>query len=181
MAQTRKTGRRIIQVLIALVVVADLGLAVVNWRISQTPAETRLDQIRSLRHERDLLALDKQNAENIRRDLPGVQKQCADFFQQQLRPSEGGYSAISSDLGTLARDAGLQISATRFRQKPVEKHGVEEVSVSLNMEGQYPGLVGFINALEHSHNFYMLDSLTLDSSAGGVLRLSVELRTYFRS
>jgi Tfp pilus assembly protein PilO len=63
----------------------------------------------------------------------------------------------------------------------VDKHGVNELSINVTMEGPYPSLVSFINALERSGNFYLLDNLALDSSANGMLRLSLELRTYFRA
>lgn len=181
MTKSRRIGRFVIVSFIALILLADVALGVVNWRISLSPASSIDDQIRGLRRERDLLSLDRKGGETIRRDLPQVQKQCDDFFQQQLRPSEGGYSAISADLGTIAKDAGLLVESTRFRQKAVEKHGVDEITIGLTMEGAYPALVNFINSLERSNNFYVLDSLTLDSTVGGTLRLSLELRTYFRS
>ncbi len=181
MAQTRKVGKSIIVVIIGLILATDAVLAVVNWRLSLAPASSMEDQIRTLRRERDLLSLDRKAGDTIRHDLPAVQKECDDFFQQQLRPSEGGYSAISADLGKIAKDSGLQVNSTRFRQKAIEKHGVDEITIGLTMEGAYPALVSFINSLERSNNFYVLDSLTLDSTAGGTLRLSLELRTFFRS
>jgi hypothetical protein len=49
------------------------------------------------------------------------------------------------------------------------------------MQGAYPSLVSFINGLERSKSFYLLDSLSLDSSTDGLLKLNLELRTYFRS
>ncbi len=84
-------------------------------------------------------------------------------------------------MGGMAQESGLQLNSTRFKQHEVTKHGVNEIAISLNMEGPYPSLVSFINALERSNNFYMLDTLGLDTSTNGVLRLTLELRTYFRS
>lgn len=181
MAQSRKIGKTIIVVAIAVVLVADVALAVVNWRLSLSPASSMDDQIHALRRTRELLTLDRKNGDSIRHDLPAVQKQCDEFFQQQIRSSEGGYSAISADLGSIAKASGLQVDSTRFRQKAVEKHGVDEITIGMTMEGAYPALVSFINSIERSNNFYVLDSLTLDSTSGGTLRLSLELRTYFRS
>ena len=54
--------------------------------------------------------------------------------------------------------------------------------MSATVEGAYPGLVKFINGLERSQNFYLLDSLALASGMGGTgVRLNLQLRTYFRS
>jgi len=52
---------------------------------------------------------------------------------------------------------------------------------SAGVEGDYEGLIQFLNKLEHSENFYVLDSLALASSTAGKLRLNVQLRTYFRT
>src|SRR5579862_807076 len=181
MTKSPKIGRTIIVAIIANVIDADVALAFVNWQISLSPASSMGDQLKTLARERELLTLDRKNGDAIRRDLPEVQKECDDFFQHELRPSEAGYSAISADLGTIAKESGLQVDSTHFRQKTVEKRGVEEITIGLTMEGAYPALVSFINSLERSNNFYVLDSLTLDSTTGGTLRLSLQLRTYFRS
>jgi Tfp pilus assembly protein PilO len=175
-----KRRRLTIQIAIALVLLADLALVGVNWQLRLAP-RTAGDQLRVLRHQQELMTLDLRRAEAIRRDLPAVQRQCDEFFQKQLRPSDGGYSTILADLGGMARESGLQLNSTRFKQHEVTKHGVNEITISLNMEGPYPSLVSFINALERSDNFYMLDTLGLDTSTNGVLRLTLELRTYFRS
>jgi hypothetical protein len=47
-------------------------------------------------------------------------------------------------------------------------------------------VVRFINGLEHSGNFYVLDGLALAGSGSGSvgdmrLKLNLQLRTYFRS
>jgi hypothetical protein len=41
--------------------------------------------------------------------------------------------------------------------------------------------VRFINGLERSKNFYVLDGLSLAAGSGGNLRLNLRLRTYFRT
>ena len=38
----------------------------------------------------------------------------------------------------------------------------------------------FINALERSDSFYILDRLALAASTNGQVRLNLQLRTYFR-
>jgi len=180
MIVTSQKRRLFFQGLILVVMLADLVLVGINWKLSLSPS-TSGEELRSLQRERELMQLDLKNAQSIRRDLPAVQRQCDDFFEKELRPSEGGYSQIVSDLGTIAREAGLQIEATRFHPQGLEKHGVNELSINLSMEGPYPSLVTFINALERSGNFYLLDNLALDSSNNGQLRLNLQLRTYFRS
>lgn len=175
-----KSRKQAIRIVIGLILVLDLALIGVNWKLASSPDSSR-DEVRLLRRRRDLMAADNRRADAIRKSLPDVQAETASFFQDDLRPADTGYSSVEEDLGALAKDSGLQITSTRFRQHVVEKRGVEEISIMVSMEGPYPSLVSFINGLERSGNFYVLDSLSLDSSTGGTLKLNLEMRTYFRS
>jgi Tfp pilus assembly protein PilO len=159
--------------------VAWYALVVVNWRLASS-ATTPGEEVRELRRRRDVMAADIRRAELIRAGLPSVETETASFMQKDLRPDTAWSSSIVEDLGTLAKDSGLQITSTHFRQKTIDKRGVDEITITISMQGAYPSLVSFINALERSNNFYLLDSLSLDSSSEGTLRLNLTLRTYFR-
>lgn len=180
MTISTKSRKLAIQVIIGLILVLDIGLAVVNWRMSSSQ-DSPGAEARALRRRRDLIAADIRRAEEIRKSLPSVESQTNTFFQKDLRPAEAGYSSLVDDLGKLAKETGLEITSTHFRQRVLDKRNVEEVSITVAMQGAYPSLVSFINGLERSGSFYLLDSLTLDSSSEGTLRLNLELRTYFRS
>jgi len=169
-----------IRAIVVLILVLDGALVAVNFRLSNSP-EATTEQLRQLRRKRDFMAADIRRAVEIRKSLPDVEAQTATFYSKVLRPANVGSSSVIADLDALARDSGLQITSTNFREKAVEKRGVEEVAISISMTGAYPSLVSFINGLERSGSFYLLDSLSLDSSTEGLLRLNLELRTYFRS
>jgi Tfp pilus assembly protein PilO len=180
MTMSSKTRKNAIRGIIAVVLLLDLVLIGLNWRLSSSPDSSR-EQLHAMQRERDLLAADNRRAEAIRKSLPDVQTETLAFMRDDLKPAGIEYSSILDDLGSLAKDSGLQISSTRFRQRPVEKRGVDEIAITFSLEGPYPSLVSFINNLERSKSFYVLDSLSLDSSSPGTLRLNVEMRTYCRS
>jgi Tfp pilus assembly protein PilO len=177
---TMKRRKVIIRAVVALVLILDGALIAANYRLTASPEATS-DELRLLRRHRDLMAADIRRASDIRKSLPDVEAQSSTFYEKDLRPEGTGYSSALADLDSLAHQAGLQITSAHYREKGIEKRGVNEVSISISMEGAYPSLVSFINGLERSGNFYLLDSLSLDSSSEGNLRLSLELRTYFRS
>ena len=178
-AQHRKNA---IRWAIALVVLLDLLLIVVNWRASPTDPKALQRHKSVQQRQHDLLAADVNRAANIRQSLPAVQQQSDEFFARELREASSGYSSVVADLGAIAKEAGLNTSAVTFRQREIANRGVVEVEVSATVEGAYPSLVKFIKGLERSHNFYVLDSLALASGLGGTgVRLNLQLRTYFRS
>jgi len=179
MAINTKSGKNIIRFIIGIILLADIALIFVNWHLASSTA-TPGEEVRALRRRRDVMAADIRRAELIRAGLPSVETETASFMQKDLRPDAAWSSSIVEDLAALARDSGLQIISTEhFRQKPIENRGVDEITITISMQGAYPSLVSFINALERSKNFYLLDSLSLDSSSEGTLKLNLALRTYF--
>ncbi len=165
---------------LAAVLAVDLVLLVIHWRPTESPQAQKRDEDH-LEVERKLLAADVDRAWSIRRRLPDIQREADEFFAKELREASTGYSAIVADLGGVAQQAGLQTDSITFKQRDVPNRGVIEVEVAAVVDGSYPSLITFINGLERSSNFYVLDSLSLASSAGGNLKLNLQLRTYFRS
>jgi Tfp pilus assembly protein PilO len=180
MNEAIQARKRVIRWVLGVVLALDLVLLLLNLRPAASPQEQRLQEDR-LQRQHDLLAADVRRATEIQQRLPQVQRECDEFFGKELREASTGYSSIVADLGALAREAGLHTSAVTFRQHDVSNRAVVEVEVTTTVEGDYPSLVSFINGLERSRNFYLLDSLQLASSTAGSLKLNLQLRTYFRS
>jgi hypothetical protein len=63
----------------------------------------------------------------------------------------------------------------------VKDRGVTLVTVLDSVDGDYPAIIQFINGLERSKYFYLLNDLHLDTALAGAIRLHLELRTYFRT
>jgi len=176
----RKSTQKLIRWFLGAVLVADLALAAVNWQIAAAPRDPE-DELRLLRQQSALLAADVARAQNIRAELPEVERNSGVFFQEQIAPSQSGYSALIENLGEMAGAAGVRTGNVTFRQGSPDKRGVIEVEIGASVNGEYPNIVRFINGLEHSDTFYVLDSLTLAADTGGGLGLNLRLRTYFRT
>lgn len=174
-----KRWKRAVKLALALVLLADAGLAIYVWRAGAVPAAQEEERAR-LRLLYDQMGSDVRRAQAIRESLPAVRRDCDTFFEEQFLEAARGYSAVVADLGAIARRAGVAASNVRFSQRELEARGVIEVSVDAVAEGDYRSLVRFINGLERSENFYLLESLALGSTAGGRIKLNLGLKTYFR-
>ncbi len=175
-----KRTKRIIRVILGIVVAADIVLAGVNWQMAEAN-RTPQAELNALKRQHALMAGDVTRAQTIRITLPEIERQCDTFFQQNFRPAASGYSSVISDFGTLTRGAGLQAENLNFHQHEADKRGVTEVDISAVVSGDYSSVVRFVNNLEHSDTFYVLDGLSLaPNGSGGQLRLNLQLRTYFR-
>jgi hypothetical protein len=168
-------------VALGLVLALDLALAGYLWHASS-------EQPLALRAQRDALALqakklraDVDRGSKIRALLPQAGKDCDAFYQQSFLDSATGYSRIEADLGEIASKSGVKVSGYTFKQKDVKDRGVTEIQMTLNLDAEYPAIIQFINGLERSKNFYLLDGLRLTSASTGGIRLDLDLHTFFRT
>jgi Tfp pilus assembly protein PilO len=182
MIRLNQQSKLYIRVALGVLVALDLILIVLAWRASSTTPESQHAREAGLQAEDRLLAADVRRAEVIRTHLAQVGKQSDDFYNKELPAGRTGYAVIVEDLGDIAGKAGLRTSVVGYRQKEIKDRGVTEVQVTAAVEGDYNGLIKLINGLERSPNFYVLENLALSAgSSGNDLKLSLSLRTYFRS
>jgi len=165
---------------LAVILSLDLALILVNWKLNSSP-HVQVSDLNRLEMLEKQYRADNARLERFRNELPADEKQWDQFFNTHFHPAGAGYSAISEDLGKLSNAAGLHSDSTSFRQYTPDARGLMQVDIATAIEGDYDNLVQFLDKLEHSENFYVLDSLSLASSTAGKLRLNVQLRTYFRT
>jgi len=170
----------LIRWVLGVILLVDIVLIGVRWRIDSSPHVQPGELNRLAMLEKQYRA-DNTRLERFRTELPADEKQWDEFFTTHFHPAGAGYSAISEDLGDLSRTAGLRSDSISFHQHLPDARGLVQVDISTAIEGDYDSLVQFLNKLEHSDNFYVLDSLALASSSAGKIRLNVQLRTYFRT
>ena len=75
----------------------------------------------------------------------------------------------------------------RDREKDKDKEagsgGIVERTIDASVSGGYEGVVKFLNGLQKSPNFYVVESLELstETSAPNLLHVGVHMRTFFRT
>jgi|SRR5580704_1023048 Tfp pilus assembly protein PilO len=175
------TWKKLILSALGILLLADLALVFILWQASREGVETMRAQRNRLEKEAKLLKADVARGEKIRASLPIVGKDCDVFYHDAFLDASTGYSAIESDLGNIAAKAGLKTAGLTFNQKEVKDRGVTLITISESVDGDYPAIIQFINGLERSKYFYLLNNLQLDTSNLGGIRLRLELRTYFRT
>jgi Tfp pilus assembly protein PilO len=180
MKQDLQRRNAIVRWSVIVILAADLILLGVNWRLNRAP-HVQASDLRRLDMLEKSYRADDARLERFRRELPADEKDWDAFFTTHFHPAGAGYSAISEDLGELSRTAGLRSDTITFHQHNPDARGLVQVDIDTAVEGDYDSLIQFLNKLEHSENFYVLDSLTLASSSAGKLRLNLHLRTYFRT
>lgn len=166
---------------LTILLLADAGLVVFLWQTArQGPQEMRAQRDR-LALQSKLLKADIARGERIRASLPQVGKDCESFYRQSFLDPITGYSDIETDLDSIASKARVKTTGFSFKQKEVKDRGVTEIAIDTRVDADYPAIIEFIDGLERSKYFYLLDVVQLDSAAAGGIQLQIGLHTYFRT
>jgi type IV pilus assembly protein PilO len=110
--------------------------------------------------------------------IPKAQQEIGDFYHQRFADT---YSTISTSLDKIGSESGAKVSGEKFDQKDAEIEGLQRVEISSDVSGDYLQLVRFINGLERSKLFFMVDDLALGNEQNGVVKLEIKLETYLRT
>src|SRR5258708_6676491 len=106
-----KVKKRLILLLLALLVAADVSLAIYSWNLAS--AQTVQQEAVLPTRNRALLKKDIKRAQEIRSHIPAIQKDCV-AFEESLFPESNGYSTVSEELSSLARKSGLRLEGNAF-------------------------------------------------------------------
>ncbi len=175
--------KRAILIVLGLLLAADIGLAAYSWKLAASP-QTPQAEFDAQNLQLKLIRGDIKSKQYIKDHMPATRKDC-DEFEKSLPPENMSSSLISANLDEIAKKSGLQIASLTFKPKEIPNRRMAEVSIDATVSGDYGSVVRFVNGLQRSDKFYIIDSLTLASDAQnhaptGAIRVGLRLRTYFR-
>jgi hypothetical protein len=179
--------KRLIITGLAVLFLVDAALEYHNVKLSTREANPDV-VLKSEARQVALVKADVERASRIKARLPEVEKYF-DQFEGTLPPVGKGYSVVSQEIGEIARDTHVVVDDKKYRQKEVTGRNVDEIELEATLDGDYAGIVRFLNRLQRSKNTYIVDSLGLDSNSGqgtskqgvpGTVKVALHLRSYFR-
>ena len=175
MPDLRQTRRRLTVIAVALIVVDLACMAMLVTPIAGAEA-SRSNQLNQL--WASLKARERSPSRGMDKKIPLAQKEIADFYHDRL---PGAYSAISTDLDKIGAESGVKLAGARYAEKDAEIEGLQRVEISAEVSGDYQPVVRFINGLERSKLFFIVDGVQLGSEQSGVIKLQITLETYLRT
>lgn len=181
---TRTNSRKwklAVKIALGCALALDGALLVVNWREATADPREQAAELARLKQKAKMLEDDVQKGREVEKRLPGLTDECEAFYQQELLPSSSGYALLNANIEQLASSAGVETSGLGFHPTTIKDRGLTEVHVTGTVQGDYQSLIRLIDEIERSPHFYVLDGLSLTSANSGVIRLQIDLRTYFRT
>lgn len=175
MPDVKKTRRALWMVVGALVLVDAVAVVALVTPLAGA-ASTRMQEMAQLRTQ---LQLHRQAPwRGLDKKVPEARQQIQDFYQERF---PGGYSMISDDLNRIAAECGVKIEGERYDQKEAAIEGLQRIEIQADVSGDYLQLVKFINSMERSKLFFVIDDLGLGGEQNGTVKLQMKLETYLRT
>jgi Tfp pilus assembly protein PilO len=132
-------------------------------------------------------AIRDQQKENqvLQQRLAALQKAEKDLkviYTQILSDKKVGVPEIRQELEDFAGSLSVNRSDVAYRYDLLPDYGLRHFTLTVPVEGSYGDIRRFINAIERSQHFLILDRVNLssDSKPGDNLKLGFELSTYLR-
>ncbi len=177
MKSVREARRLLLTIAIVLLVIAAGAIA---WLLSPSGRSAAYlhDNYNQLRADYEAKLREIGPARNIDKRLAQAREQQTAFYAERV-PT--GYAAISQALIDTAQENQVQVSAVKYEPKGTEIPGLQRVNIAADFTGDYGNEMKFINAMERSKMFFVIDSVDLAGAEGGKVRLQIHLETYLRS
>lgn len=105
------------------------------------------------------------------------------LYDQRFSTQRQRLTGIRAEVRKLASQAGLEPPSVSYPESPIEAYGLVKRQFIFTVQGTYPALRKFINLLETSGSFLILEEVTL--SHGGDdgeanLRINLKISTLFK-
>jgi Tfp pilus assembly protein PilO len=177
-----RDARVIVRAILAVLLLANLAAALFvfkPWAASQAELESQAAALRrEVQQRRDATA-------NLRLLVVKVQKgrqEGDQFLTGYFMNSRTAYSTAVSELMQAAQRSGMRPREHSFEMTPVEgSDDLSMMSVTGGYEGTYGDLIQFVNLLDRSPRFLILDSLQAVPVQGGtLLSVALKLNTFVR-
>lgn len=136
--------------------------------ISATSAlTTRMRDVKSLREHHARVLAGNENLDLFYSDILSTKQNRLISFQREIRD--------------IAVKFNVNLETVTYRREVFPKDKVAKFTAAMPLNGSYENLREFIDTIERSENFIIIDSIQLTSSKEGgiILSLLIQLSTYF--
>ena len=178
-----KEPRTIARLALGALLLANLAAAYAVFRPLGGSAEELEDQLIGLRQQ----LLQRQGQIGRTRALVAKIEQARSSGDQFLNVyflnRQTAYSTLLTELDKAAKDAGIRPKDRAFAIDPIEgSENMSMMTITANYEGTYGDLMQFVNRLDKSPRFLILDTLSAAPVQGaGTLNVAVKLNTFVKA
>jgi hypothetical protein len=162
---------------IALLLILDLVLGVRLFLAWNTLRAAGPEQLQQQQTAYRALQLEMSPLRGLPQKVSLSRTQADEFYATRF---PGAYSTISATINDLATKDSVRLTNLAYTPRPALP-GLAELDLDASLSGEYAPLMHFINGLERSKTFFLINGLTLTGQQGGLVNLRLRLITYLRA
>ena len=162
---------------VALLLILNLVLAVRLFLAWSTLRSASADQLQQQQTAYRALQLEMTPLRGLPQKVALSRTQANDFYAARF---PAAYSTISSTINDLASKNNVRLTNLAYTPTPAIA-GLAEVRMDASLSGEYAPMMHFINGLERSKTFFLINGLTLTGQQGGLVNLRLKVNTYLHA
>jgi len=170
-------SRRKLKIAIVVLVAADLVAGGVLFSPLAGSVESRHELMTQLSAELRAKTREVEPLHAIDKKIDLAKQQIPQFYRDRFAAHD---SDVAAQLGKLAQESGVRILQAKYKEGDPGTAGTVPVAIEASLSGDYLQLVRFVNSLERSRLFYIVDSINLAGENAGPVKLEVKLHSYLR-
>ena len=161
---------------IAIGAMAGISVAAVGVLVSPLIGSTqsRQQELNQLRAELTTKNRQVEPLRGLDQKIPLAMQQIDDFYKNRFSAHD---SDVAETLGNISKEAGVKIESAKYKADDPEAVGLRRVEIDASIEGDYQPLMKFLNGLERSKVFFIVNSIGLQTQ-NGPIKLDMRLETY---
>jgi type IV pilus assembly protein PilO len=162
---------------VALLLILNLVLGVRLFLAWSTLRAASAEQLQQQQAAYRALQLEMSPLRGLPQKVDLSRTQAEDFYAARF---PAAYSTISATINDLATKNSVHL--TNLAYTPTHAvAGLAELRMDASLSGEYAPIMHFINGLERSKTFFLIDGLTLTGQQGGLVNLRLKLNTYLHA
>jgi type IV pilus assembly protein PilO len=181
LAPIKKDPRILVRVLLGVLLAANVISALLllkPWAASAEEMEIELSRLRQQVKQKQASV---QHLQALAKKAAQGRRQSGEFVNKYFLDSRTASSTIISELKDAARQADVQQKEHSFAYEPVDgSDNLSMMTITGSYEGAYENLVRFINLLDRSPRFLILDTLSAspERTQAGSLNVNFKMNVF---
>ena len=144
-------------------------------------AEDLAEQMRSKQRELEQRLKRVQRSRSLHAKVQQAKVEGDKFLLEATVEQRTAFSRIIEEMNKMAAESGMKPKEFSMLPDPVPgSETLEQLTISANFEGSYASLVKFVNLLDKSPRFLIIESMQASPQSTGALNVSLKLDTFIR-
>jgi len=165
-----------------VLLLVNVGAYVAYRALYAGEAQSRRTEVARARAEYERVVGQRERAQALAAQAVENQERLEALYRDRFMTQEQRITRVIAEVKELTQKAGLDPPAIRYPDEPIESLGLVKRSIVFGVEGSYQALRTFINLLERTESFVILEEIRPGERADGrSSRLSIDLKvaTFF--